>query len=345
MNEELFTKLVTTPGISGREARIRSVVLEEIEAVVDEVKVDKLGNVLGTRAGESPRVMLSAHMDSIGFLVKHIDDNGFIRISPVGGFDPRTLVDQRVLVCGRKDCVGLLSPAGKPVHLLADEDKNKAPKIEEMFVDVMMPRDEVRENVSVGDQVVLFRHPILTDSAVTAPYLDDRLGVYILIEALRKASSVAAEIHAVVSVQEEVGLRGARTSAYASDPDMGIALDITLATDTPGTDPTERVSAAGEGVAIAVMDSASISDPRLVEAFKGIAEKHGIEHQLEIMPRGGTDAGTIQMARSGVPVITISTPVRYVHTSNEMALTRDIDANVELLASFLESAHQIDLTW
>ena len=345
MNEELFERLVTTPGVSGREDRIRAVVLEEIGDLVDEVKVDRLGNVTGIRAGDGPRVMLSAHMDSIGFLVKHIDDNGFLRISPIGGFDARTLVDQRVLVCGRKDLVGLLSPVSKPIHILSEEDKKKAPKIEQMFVDLMLPADEVRENVTIGDQVVLYRQPVVTESAVTAPYLDDRLGVYILIEVLRRAAATDAEVHAVVSVQEEVGLRGARTSAYASDPDIGVALDITLATDTPGNEATERVSAAGEGVAIGVMDSASISDPRLVEAFRGIAEKHGIAHQLEILPRGGTDAGTIQMAREGVPVITISTPVRYVHTANEMALISDIDANVDLVSRFLESAHQVDLTW
>ncbi len=345
MDVDLFSRLVATPGISGREERIRSVVRAELEPMVDEVTVDRLGSVTGVRRDGGPRVMLAAHMDSIGFLVKHIDDDGFLRISPVGGFDARTLVAQRVLVCGRRDLVGLLSPATKPVHILSEEERKKPPRIEDLFVDVMLPADEVKQLVAVGDPVVLHREPVVTERAVTAPYLDDRLGVYVLLSALRAASRAGAEVYAAVSVQEEVGLRGARVSAYGLDPDLGIALDITLATDTPGTDPNERIATAGSGAAIGVMDSSSISDPRLVDAFKRIATEEGIAHQLEILPRGGTDAGAIQMARAGVPVITISVPVRYVHTANEMALIPDIDATVALVARFIERVGELELTW
>lgn len=343
MDQGLFERLATTPGISGREERIRQVVIEILEDLVDEVAVDRLGNVIGVRRGSRPRVMLSAHMDTIGFLARHIDDKGFIWVSPVGGFDPRTLNAQRVLVSGAKDYIGLMSPKSKPIHVLSEEERKKAPQIEDIYVDVMAPVEEVKENVPIGSPITLYREPVFNEHSFSAPYLDDRLGVYVLLEALREARDTSAEIHAVVSVQEEVGLRGARTSAYGIDPDVGIALDITLATDTPGSDPTQVVTNLGKGVGITVMDGSSIADPRLVERFKTVAEKHGIDYQLEILPKGGTDAGTIQMSRAGVPVITISPPVRYVHTANEMASIKEVDASVDLMARFLETAEELDL--
>jgi endoglucanase len=345
MDKELFEKLVSTPGISGREERIRDLVKEQLTPLVDEISVDRLGSVVGIRRGNGPKVMLSAHMDTIGFLVKYIDDSGFITLSPVGGFDPRTLTVQRVLVCGKRDYVGLLYWKTKPVHVLSDEEKKKPPQLEDLFVDLVGNPDDVKRDISVGDFVVLHRTPIVTEDVVTAPYLDDRLGVYVLLEALKATSSTQAEIHAVISVQEEVGLRGARTSAYGADPDIGIALDITLATDTPGIEPAQRVAEFRKGVAIGVMDGSMIADPRLVAHFRKLAEDNDIPYQVEILPRGGTDAGAMQMARRGVSVVTISVPVRYVHTSNELAAVSDIQANVDLMAAFLGSAHSLDLAW
>ncbi|HEX2236573.1 MAG TPA: M42 family metallopeptidase [Actinomycetota bacterium] len=345
MDADLIRSLLTTPGISGREERIREVVAKALEQLVDEVKTDRLGNLVGVRRGRTPRVMLCAHMDSIGFLVSHIDDEGYLRISPVGGFDARTLVMQRVLVAGRSDYTGLLAPATKPIHLLKKEEREQVPKLEDFFVDLMLPADEVKDNVSVGDPVTLLRDPLVTDRAVTAPYLDDRLGVYVLLETLRRMEDSSAEIYGVVSVQEEVGLRGAATSAFGLEPDVGVALDITIATDLPGADKRHPGCSVGGGPAVGVMDSSSISDPRLVRRFKSVAEEHDIPLQLEVSLGGGTDAGAMQLAKSGVPVITISTPVRYVHTVNEMALVSDIDATVDLMVGFLDSASELQLEW
>jgi putative aminopeptidase FrvX len=254
-------------------------------------------------------------------------------------------VMQRVLVGGRNDYIGLLAPATKPIHLLKEEERDKVPKLEDFFVDLMLPADEVKKNVSIGDPVTLLREPITTERAVTAPYLDDRLGVYVLLESLRRAERTDAELYAVVSVQEEVGVRGATTSAFGVEPDVGIALDITVAADLPGADKKQHTCSLGDGAVLGVMDSSSISDPRLVRRFRELAESHGITHQLEVWLGGGTDASGMQLARAGVPVITVSTPVRYVHTANEMALTSDIDATVELVARFMDSAHEIDLEW
>ena len=346
MNAELFKDLVSTPGISGREERIRDIVKKHMSELVDETRIDALGNLVGIRHGSGPRVMLCAHMDSIGFLVTHIDDNGFLRISPVGGFDPRTLVMQRVVVCGEeRDYVGLLAPASKPIHLLTGDEAKKPPKIDDLFIDLMLPVDEVKAGVAVGDPVSLVREPLITDEAVTAPYLDDRLGVYVVLEALRKATRNDAEVYTVVSVQEEVGVRGATTAAFEIEPAVGVAVDVTIAGDLPGSDRSQQVCALGKGAAIGLMDSGSISDPRLVRAFKRLAEDNSIAYQMEILPRGGTDAGGIQLTRAGVPVITISIPIRYVHTVNEMAFVSDIDATVDLLAAYVETAHQTALDW
>ncbi len=345
MNKELFIRLVTTPGISGREERIRAVVREELADLVDEVRVDRLGNVIGHRKGDGPKLMLSAHMDSIGFIVKHVDDEGFIRVSPVGGFDPRTLVMQRVLVAGKKDYVGVMSPAQKPIHMLDEEERKKVPKIDDLFVDLLLPADEVKANVSIGDPITYFREPLVTDRAVMAPYLDDRLGVYILLEALRAARNSSFDISAVVSVQEEVGVRGAIASAFGVEPDLGVALDVTIALDIPGADKSNRVGALGDGAAVSVMDSMAISDPRLVRKFEELAEGGNIEHSLDILMGGGTDAGGMQLSRAGVPVITIGPRVRYVHTVNEAALIEDMQATVDLLAAFLEQGHDVNLDW
>jgi putative aminopeptidase FrvX len=250
-----------------------------------------------------------------------------------------------VLVQGKKDVIGLVSPMTKPVHLLTEEERKKTPKIDELFVDLMLPVDEVKELVSIGDPVSLYREPTFTDRAVTTAYLDDRLGVYVMLDALRKAKKTKAEICAVVSVQEEVGLRGARTGAFEVDPDVGIAIDVTLALDLPGMDKAGQALKVGGGAAIGVMNASSIADPRLVERFKELAEKHSIDYQMDILPFGGTDAGAIQLTRSGVPAITVSIPIRYVHTVNEMALIDDIEATGDLLARFLSVAHDLDLDW
>lgn len=346
MNRELFKDLVTTPGISGREERIRDVVEKHMTELVDETRIDALGNLVGIRHGSGPRIMLCAHMDSIGFLVTHVDDAGFLRISPVGGFDPRTLVMQRVVVCAEeRDYAGLLAPASKPIHLLSGDEAKKPPKMEDLFIDLMLPAEEVKAGVAVGDPVSLVREPVLTDGAVSAPYLDDRLGVYVVLEALRKAARGDAEIYTVVSVQEEVGVRGATTAAFEIEPAVGVAVDVTIAGDLPGADRSQQVCALGKGAAIGLMDSGSISDPRLVRAFKRLAEDQSIPYQMEILPRGGTDAGGIQLTRAGVPVITISVPIRYVHTVNEMAFVSDIDATVDLLARYIEKAHETELDW
>lgn len=345
---DLLKRLSETPGVPSREEQIRSVVIETLRPLVDEVHTDTLGNAVGLKRGsgrsDNRRVMVAAHMDEIGFLVRHVDKKGFLRLQPVGGFNPATLVAQRVLVhtSGGETVRGVMMPAGgKPPHLMAGEEP-KPPKVEQFFVDIGLPGERVHELVEVGDMVTLDRTLERAGNNIIGKAMDDRAGVFVMIEALRALGTHQVDVAAVATVQEEVGLRGATTAAFGVEPDIGIALDGTLAVDVPGIEECDAISLLGQGVGIKVMDSSSISDPRLVRQMRDIARRENIPFQMEILPRGGTDAGALQRTRAGVPAITLSVPTRYVHTVNEMVSEVDIQAAVTLLARFLEEAHTFD---
>lgn len=341
VNLDLLKRLTETPGVAGREERVRALVIEELKPLVDEIRVDALGNVIATKRGKGKRrVMLAGHMDEIGFMVRYIDERGFVRIQPLGGFDARVLVAQRVIVhtSAGEQLRGVLTPASKPIHLLGDE-KPGAPKLEEFYIDLGLPGARVRELVSLGDSVTLDRTLERVGDNVIAKAMDDRTGVFTMIEALRRLGKHEVDVVAVATVQEEVGLRGATTAAFAVEPDVSIALDTTLAVDTPGMPETEAVTRLGEGVAIKVFDSSFIPNYKLVSHLRRVAEQHSIKHQLEVLPRGGTDAGAMQRVRGGSAAITISIPSRYVHTVNEMISIADLDAAQALLARYIEEAH------
>jgi putative aminopeptidase FrvX len=345
LNFALLKRLCETPGISGSEEPMLRLVAQEMRPLVDTIEADVMGNVIGTKRGadSGPRVMIAAHVDEIGFRVRYIDEKGFLRLLPVGGWDPRTMVAQRVLVTGYKGNTlrGTLMPGAKPPHLLTAEEANKPVKIEEFFVDLGLPAERVKEQVELGDMVTMDRTCEQVGDMVVSKTLDDRLSVFIMIEALRKlhGKKVTANVLAVATTQEEVGLRGATTSAYALKPDIGIALDVTLAVDIPGNPESEQVTQLGHGTAVKISDSSLICHPKLVRHFRDIAEAKGIKYQLELLPRGGTDAGGIQRSRGGVPSFTLSTPTRYIHTVNEMAHVEDIQASIDLLAAYIEEAH------
>ena len=344
---ELLKLLCETPGVASRESLIRSVAIEALKPVVSEIRIDALGNAIGLKRGSGQRrVMIAAHVDEIGFLVRHVDSNGFLKLQPIGGFDARALFAQRVIVTtARGDALrGVLMPGAKPIHLLAGEEP-KALKVDDYFVDLGLTGDAAREAVEVGDMVTLDRSGVRIGGNVVGKAMDDRVGVYVMIQALRQIQTHEADIYAIATVQEEIGLRGALTSAYDVEPDIGIALDITLALDFPGTGEGDVVSRLGKGAAIKIMDSSLICDPRLVRQFRDIAQRENIPHQLEILPRGGTDAGAIQRSRGGVPSITLSIPARYVHTVNEMVSENDVEACATLLARFLEIAHTFDYSF
>ncbi|CAA9566647.1 MAG: peptidase M42 [uncultured Thermomicrobiales bacterium] len=348
MRLDLLKRLTEAAGIPGYEDRLRAIVGPELEAVCDEVSVDALGNVVGVKrgTGAEPRrkVMVAGHIDEIGFMVKYISDEGFLRLQSLGGFDPRALFQQRVMVHAGdgQSYRGVLAPAAKPAHLLSEAERGKSPQLSELYVDLALPGEKVKAAVGIGDMVTLDRTTEEIGDCVIGKAMDDRLSVFVMIEAMRALRETTCDIYVVATTQEEVGLRGATTSAYAIAPDISIALDVTLAMDLPGGAPEDRITKLGGGTAIKLMDSASISHPKLVRFFRDVAEREGIPHQLEILPRGGTDAGAMQRVRGGSAAITLSTPTRYVHTVNEMVHKTDVQAGIDLLARVLERAHEID---
>ncbi|MFN3649904.1 MAG: M42 family metallopeptidase [Armatimonadota bacterium] len=341
---ELLKELCEAAGIPGREERLRAIVRRELEPLVDELRVDALGNLIAVRRGSSgKKLAIAAHMDEIGFLVTYIEEeSGFLRLNPVGGHDPRNMVAQRVKVVGKQDLPGVLYPGQKPPHLLDGEDKNKTAKVSEFFVDLGLPVKEVRELVPIGSMVVIDRPFAEIGHCVSCKAMDNRVSVFVMIEALRKAKRSGFEVYALATVQEEVGLRGVLTATYAVEPDVALALDITIAADIPGVPEHERVTCVGNGTAIKIMDSASISNARMVEVLRELALRREIPHQMEILPRGGTDAGGMQRVRAGAPACTVSIPARYVHTSIELCAKRDIEATIDLVAAFIEEGHGHD---
>jgi tetrahedral aminopeptidase len=232
-------------------------------------------------------------------------------------------------------------PSSKPVHLLGDE-KPTAVKLDDLFIDLGLPNEQVCAQVEVGDMITMDRTLEVIGDMVISKSLDDRASLFVMLEALRALQNHEVTIFAVATVQEEVGLRGATTAAYQVQPDISVALDVTLAGDIPGGAGQDAVTRLGKGTAIKIFDSSHISNHKLVRHFRDVAKQHTIPYQLEVLPRGGTDAGAMQRTREGSPTITLSTPTRYVHTVNEMIHLADLEASITLLARYLEDAHNGD---
>jgi len=339
LNIPLLSQICELPGAPGFEKPIRDFILEELKGLADEVRVDHLGNIIALKKGKSSekKSMAAAHLDEIGFIVRHIDEvngNAFLRVAPMGGFDPKTLTAQRVIVHGKKDLLGVMG--SKPIHIMQPEERNKAPKLNDYFIDLGMSKKAAEKVVSIGDSVTRHSQLIEMGDCVNTKSLDNRVSVYILLETLRKLKSSrkkpAYDFYAAFTVQEEVGLRGAKVAALEVQPDFGFGLDTTIAFDVPGSSPYERCTSLGEGAAIKLMDSSAICDYRMVEYMKKTAKAAKVKWQPEILVAGGTDtAGLQQMTPGGAICGAISIPTRHIHQSIEMAHKKDIEACVSLL--------------
>ncbi|HET9016901.1 MAG TPA: M42 family metallopeptidase [Thermomicrobiaceae bacterium] len=347
VNEALFKRLTETPGVSGREEQVRRIAREELDTLTDEVWTDPLGNVIGAKRGrDDVRVMIAAHMDEIGFLVRHIDDRGFLRLQPIGGgMQPLNMNAQRVLVTTESGDVlrGVLQ-VGRRQGPPRPGETPSLPNVDEFFVDLGMAAEAVKAAVRVGDPVSMDRTLERVGDCIISKAIDDRVGLLVMFEALRALRGHEATIFAVATTQEEVGLRGAAAAGAGLAPTVIIAVDDCPAWDFPGNDPERAITRLGDGVAIKIMDGSLICHPLLVRHMRAIAERDGIRHQMEILPFGGTDAGAVQRLHGGVPAITLSIPCRYAHSVNEMASVADIEAAISLLARYLEEAHTGDYT-
>lgn len=330
---ELFKEICEAPGAPGFENKIRNIIHREIKTLVDEIIIDNLGNLIGIVKGTSDtRLMVAAHMDEIGFIVTHIDDDGFLRFHTLGGFDPKTLTAQRVIVHGKKDIIGVMG--SKPIHVMTEEERGKNPKITDYFIDLGMSKEEVCKYVSIGTPITREREFIEIGECVNSKSIDNRVAVYILVQALRelKGQKLPCNFYAAFTVQEEVGLRGASVATHHIEPDFGIALDTTVAFDLPGARSHEKITSLGKGTAIKIMDSSVISDHRMVKYMEERAEAAGIKYQKEILTAGGTDTGALQrLGKKGAIAGAISIPTRHLHQVIEMAHKEDIRNSIDLL--------------
>lgn len=344
LNITLLKEICEIAGAPGYEQRIRELVIREITPLVDEVKTNNLGNVYAIKKGKhDKKVMIGAHMDEIGFIVTHIDDRGFVRFHTLGGFDPKTLTAQRVIIHGKEDVMGVMG--SKPIHVMTAEEKTKNPKTTDYFIDLGMPKEKVEEIVSIGNPITRYSELMEMGECVNCKSIDNRVSVFILIETLRnlKDKAVPYDIYGVFTVQEEVGIRGANVSSLDIKPDFGFGLDTTIAYDLPGAAPHEEITKLGGGTAIKIMDASAISDYRMVEFMKQTATKNKIKWQPEILTAGGTDTAGIQRMNEGGAISgAISIPTRHLHQVIEMAHKDDISASISLLEGCLMEINQYD---
>ena len=352
MNVPLLRRLTEAHGVPGQEDAVRAIVKQELGRVC-ELSVDTMGNMFclkrATRKpkkGAAKKLMLAAHMDEIGFVVKYIDGSGYLRFSPLGGWDPTMMAAQRVFVHTKSGAVnGLMMPSRKPKHMLKPEEQNRAMTVDDFFIDVGMTKAAAERQVRIGDMVTMNRTLQEMGDLITCKSMDDRAAVYVMIEAMKKASSHEVDVYGVATVQEEIGLRGATAAGSGLKPDICVAIDVTLANDIPGLPEELHVTKLGQGTAIKFLDSSLICHPKLFEHFRRLAVKNKIKHQIELLPMGGTDAGGVQRQHGGIPSFTLSVPTRYIHTVNETIHKKDLQASVDLLAKYIEDAHRGDYTY
>jgi endoglucanase len=337
---ETLEKLSNACGVTGREEEVREQMSKFLKPYVDEVKEDNLGNVIGIKEGKknAPKVMLAAHMDEIGLLVKTISKEGFLQFMKLGGIDDRVLLAQKVMVYTEKGPLhGIIG--SKPPHIQKEDERKRVIPYDELFVDVGAASSEEAQKmgVKIGDPIEFdIRFAKISKNIVIGKAFDDRAGCAIMIETLKRLEKTDCTVYAVGTVQEEVGCRGATTSAFGLCPDIGIALDVTVAGDTPGVKEIDAPIKLGKGPSLTIADSLLITHPKVLRLLVDTAEENKIPYQLEAGLPGGTDAGRISLTREGVPSGTISLPARYIHSPTSLISLADAENVVKLAIATIQ---------
>ncbi len=341
--EKLLKEITEAPGLPGYEGEARAVMRHALEGTAAEISQDGLGSLIAVLPGaaERPRVMLAGHLDEVGFIVRYITDNGFIRFLQLGGWWDQVLLAHQVVVKTSKgDVVGVIG--AKPPHMLKEEERNKVVEKDAMYIDVgASSRAQVEEmGIRVGDPII--PRTEFTIMAGGKTYLskawDNRIGCAMIVEAFRALNGQPHPntVYGVGTVQEEVGLRGARTSAYAVDPDVGLVLEVGIAGDVPDMKPEEGVGRLGGGVLFLAYDGTMIPNLKLRDLAIDTAKSNGIPYAVDLMPRGGTDGGPIHQNRRGVPSLVIGVPARHIHSHQGIIHRDDFDAAVRLLVALIK---------
>lgn len=338
--DDLLKKLLNAAGISGYEQEIAALMQAEFKKAGAEVRLDNFGNVIAKKGKGKKKIMLAGHMDEVGLLVKHINKNGFINFIKIGGIDDRILLGQEVVIKGKKgDVRGIIGL--KPPHLQKDEERRKVVSYEDMFIDIgCQTKEEAEKKISIADAVIFAPCAgVLNNNLYFGKAVDDRVGCYALIKIMQALVDVNAEVYAVATAQEEVGLKGARTSSYNINPDFALAIDTTSAGDTPQIKETESTLKLGAGAAITIIEAAGrgiIVSKKIKDMFIETAQKHKIKYQIDVLEGGMTDGAMIYMNREGIPTGVLSIPARYVHSPIGVFSIDDVNAVIKLAIKSIE---------
>jgi len=339
MDLTLLRRLSNAYGPPGYEDEVKEILKAELEGFADETRVDRLGNILFTHRGEKgkPLIMLAAHMDEVGFLVRYIEDMGYLRLHS-WGIVPNLLPGQRLIFHGKKgNLKGVIGT--KPPHIMSEEERKKPVVLDDLFVDIgTCTREEAEARGAYEGMTGVFDVDFidLGDGYVRGKALDDRAGCYVMAEVFKSLKGSPLNVVAVGTVQEEVGLRGSKTAAYQVDPDYGLAIEGTFAVDMPGMAPHMIPASLKKGPVVTIADASVIAHPKVLNAITEAGEERKIPYQFKKIPSGGTDAGSIHLTKGGVPSGTIAVPCRYIHGPASITTTEDIENTIRLVKAFLE---------
>ncbi len=338
--KDLLKKLADAPGVSGFEDEVRDIMINELKDSVDKIEIDQLGNLIATRNGkpDGKKIMLAAHMDEIGLMIRYIDKNGFIKFSKIGGINDQMLLNQEVSIHTSNGIVtGVIG--SKPPHRMKEAERKKVIDYENMFIDIgVSDKEEAEKIVKLGDPITIKQEFTELGKLYKGKALDNRIGCAVLVEVMKKAESDAT-IYGVGTVQEEVGLKGAKTAAFKLNPDMALALDVTIAGDHPGIKEEDAPAKTGKGPGIILTDASGrglITHPKIKELLISVADEEEIPYQLEVSEGGTTDATAIHLTREGIPTGVISPPTRYIHTPVSVVAMEDVENAVKLILAVLE---------
>lgn len=344
---ELLQMLSNAFGVSGFEDDTRDLIRGIVTPLADDLHTDTLGNLLVTRRGRTPRtLMLDAHMDEVGLMISHIEDDGFLRFATIGGWDPRVLLAHAVTIRTRSGAYVRGVIGSLPPHIVSQADREKPVPVEGMFIDIgaRSADDAAQRGIRLGDPAVpAYPCAALADDWIMGKALDDRAGCAVMIKVLEALAGQSSELTLVCNfaVGEETGLRGARTAAHQVAPDLALAIEGTIASDVPGVAGARRLTSVGKGPAISLADRSMIVSPRMIQALERVADEHGIAYQLKRPMYGGTDAGAIHTSGRGVLAGAVSVPCRYIHAPLSLLRLSDVEGTIRLVSAFVEDAARL----
>jgi endoglucanase len=340
MQIELLKRLCEAPGLPGAEEPVKEIVVSALGEFTEDIKEDAIGNVVAHVRGDGPKLVLDAHTDEVGFMVSHIDQRGFLRVTPLGGIDARVFYAQRLVVWGKKTVVGIV--AALPPHLSKLSGEKEAPDVEDCLIDLGLSADKVVSLVKVGDVASYFSPFIETEDAVISKAIDDRVGLFVILEALKRTAKINCDLYVSATVQEEVGLRGANVIVPVYEPDFVIAMEGTVSNDLPGVPEHKTLAKVGKGPEIRLSDKYLVANRALSFFITGVAERQEIPHQITVKKAGSTNATAMQVTGKGTKVSVVSVPVRYLHSPSSIAYKVDIENTIRLISTVLEEIRHFD---